>query len=133
LIICFSIKFHFDYASSRMTFTSSLSSYVTLAQKKNSKVDVSSFQNELRESATLLQQLLDYALAMVSGNAPPVPVSAAPAITAVEAPGLVAEREDRRQPAPGLTEVSTRRLPAYEDERTNFSIRDFVIPMAFMG
>jgi len=121
-----------DLIGAYNAFTSSLSSYVTLAQKKNSKVDVSSFQNELRESATLLQQLLDYALAMVSGNAPPVPVSAAPAITAVEAPGLVAEREDRRQPAPGLTEVSTRRLPAYEDEHPdNPFLQDGAVQGAF--
>jgi hypothetical protein len=121
-----------DLIGAYNAFTSSLSSYVTLAQKKNSKVDVSSFQNELRESATLLQQLLDYALAMVSGNAPPVPVSAAQAVTAVEAPGLVAEREDRRQPAPGLTEVSTRRLPAYEDEHPdNPFLQDGAVQGAF--
>jgi hypothetical protein len=121
-----------DLIGAYNAFTSSLSSYVDLAQKKNSRVDVKSYQDELRESATPLQQLLDYALAMVSGNVPAVPVAAAPAVTAREAPGLVAEREDRRQAAPGLTEVSTRRLPAYEDQHPdNPFLQDEAVQGAF--
>ena len=86
-----------DLIGAYNAFTSSLSSYVDLAKKQNSRVDVKSYQDELRESAIQLQQLLDYALAMVSGVVPSMPVAAAPAVSAVEAPGLVAEREDRRR------------------------------------
>lgn len=88
-----------DLIGAYNAFTASLSSYVDLAKKQNSSVDVKSYQDELRESAIPLQQLLDYALGIVSGAVPSVPVAAAPAVSAREAPGLVAEREDRRRSA----------------------------------
>jgi len=88
-----------DLIGAYNAFTSSLSSYVEIAKKKNTRVNTKAFEDKLRESAIPLQELLNVALGMVSGAVPSIPVAAAPAVSAVEAPGLVAEREDRRRPA----------------------------------
>lgn len=107
-----------DLIGAYNAFTSSLSSYVDLAKKKNTKVNTKAFEDKLRESAIPLQELLNLALGMVSGAVPSVPVAApAPAPSYVNAlMGRPSNVSRDRLVREIIAEQEDRRRPAYEDE-----------------
>jgi len=104
-----------DLIGAYNAFISSLSTYVDLAKKEKTVIDVKSYQDQLRESAIPLQELLDIALGLVSGAISSVPI-AAPQPSAPPAPEMVAEQEDRRQPEPEWRRNPLLQMPEPEPE-----------------